>query len=194
MAKTINTSLGGLQKPVSKEVGIIFYAEAGKVEISSITASSELTEFTNAGAIHTDGITFAANSEDPEVYLDWNGNIFDSSEATQTPSINFKLLEAMGKDAAALSYDASIITAGLDNIVTKINGTKNPTNKTFVIETRVKNTISRVILPEVSFASRGDEVFGTDDLYANEVTYNILSGETGQDIIRYYRPVAGSGE
>lgn len=185
----INANAGGLQKPVEKTRGILWYVDAGEVDISTITATSALTNFTEAGAITTDGVTISAEAGDTETYLDWNGNAFDSSEATSTSSISFSLLEVLSERAAALVFDEAVITA-TDGAVTKISGTSNPSNKTFVLDTRIKNTAVRLILPVCSFAGRGDDAYANDSLYSWEVTYNILADENGLDIVRLYGDLA----
>lgn len=186
----INANAGGIQKPVEKTRGILWYAEAGSVDISTITATSDLSDdFTEAGAITTDGVTIAANAGDVETYLDWNGITFDSSDATSSPQITFALLEVLSERAAALVYNSSSITAAA-GVLSKVQGTSNPTNKTLVLDTRIKDTAVRVIFAACSFASRGDDVYANDALYANEVTYSILSDSNGIDIVRLYGSLA----
>lgn len=189
----IDTSKGGLQKPISKTTGILWYADAGDVALSAIDASSDLSTLglTEAGAVTVDGITMAANSEEPEVYLDWNGNAFDSGEAVSTPSVTFALLEVLNADAAKLVFDENSLTIdGVTGALEGITGNSNPTNKMLVIDTRIKNTRVRVILPEASFASRGDDAYANDALYSWEVTYNILVGTEGVDIERKFSEIA----
>ena len=186
----INSNAGGLQKPLEKSRGILWYADAGSVDISTITATSDLTtDFTEAGGITTDGITLTSNSEDSETYVDFNGIPFDSSEAVSTPQITFALLEVLSERAAKLVYADAAITAGAGGMVDKIRGTANPSNKTLVLDTRIKNRAVRVIFPVASFASRGDDTYATDALYFWEATYSILADENGDDIIRLFGDV-----
>lgn len=182
----INTSQGGIMKPVSSNTGILWYAEAGDVEIDAITATTDLSTIglTSGGAVTTDGVTLSENPEDPETFNDWNGITFDSSEATSSPSITFALLEVLNKAAAELVYASSAITEAGGKI-SEIEGSANPSNKTIVIDTRIKNRRIRAIYPVASFASRGDNVYANDALYSWEVTYNLLADGKGND--RYMR-------
>lgn len=190
---TINTSQGGIMKPVASNTGILWYAEAGKVDVETITATAALSTLglTSAGAITTDGITLAENPEDPETFDDWSGNTFDSSEATSSPSITFALLEVLNADAAKMVFSNSAVSSDSDGQVTEIEGSGNPSNKLIVVDTRIKNRRVRAIYPEASFASRGDNVYANDALYSWEVTYNLLTDNNGND--RYLR-VADLGE
>lgn len=187
----INAQNGGMMKPVEKSRGILWYAEAGDVATDTITADADLATIglTEAGAVTTDGVTIESNAGDTETYLDWNGVTFDSSESTSSPTVTFALLEVLGENAAALVYASSAITADEDGNVTAITGTANPTNKTLVLDTRIKNRRVRVVMPVASFSARGDDEYSNEDLYAWEVTYSILSDSQGNDIIRLFADV-----
>ena len=186
----VNTAMGGIQKPIEKSRGILWWAEAGTIDVESITSTVDLSTIglTEAGGVTTDGVTFAANAEDPETYLDWNGNTFDSGEATSAPSIAFSVLEVLNANAAKLVFAGSAIKS-TDGVVTSITGTGNPGNKLIVLDTRIKSKRVRVILPECSFASRGDDSYANDALYSWEVTYNILTGPDGFDIKRLFSDI-----
>lgn len=174
----INTSMGGIQKPVASDLGILWYAEADEdIDVESITATSNLASLglVSAGAITTDGLTLAENPTDPEVYKDWNGVTFDSTEAVSSPSITFALLEVLSEAAAKLVYANGAITATEDGELTAITGSTPPSNKFFVVDTRIKNRRVRKIYPNAAFASRGDEVVGNDGLAQWQVTYNLLA-------------------
>lgn len=185
----INTSMGGIQKPVASDLGILWYAEADEdIDVESITATSDLASLglVSAGAITTDGLTLAENPTDPEVYKDWNGVTFDSTEAVSSPSITFALLEVLSEAAAKLVYANGAITATEDGELTSITGSTPPSNKFFVVDTRIKNRRVRKIYPNAAFASRGDEVVGNDGLANWQVTYNLLA-DAENAVDRYAR-------
>lgn len=190
---TIKTSQGGIMKPVSSNTGILWYAEVGAVDVDTITATVDLATvgLTSAGAVTTDGVTLAENPTDPEVYNDWNGNAFDSSEATSNPSLSFALLEVLNADAAKLVYEDAAIKE-TDGEITEITGSGNPSNKLIVIDTRIKNRRVRAIYPAASFASRGDNVYANDALYSWGVTYNLLSDDKGNDRYQKFATIGAS--
>lgn len=190
----INTSQGGIMKPVAANTGILWFAEAGEVEVSAITAVADLETLglKSAGAITTEGVTLAENPTDPETYNDWSGNTFDSSEATSSPSISFALLEVLNPEAAKLVFNSSAIKEAGGEL-TAIEGSANPSNKLIVIDTRIKNRRIRAIYPEAAFASRGDNVYANDALYSWSVTYNLLTDSKGNDRYSLYSDLVVDG-
>ena len=178
--KKINTSNGGVFKPVAKTTGIIWWAPADSADVSTITATSDLSEaFKNAGAIHADGVTGSTDTNEGDSLFDWNGNTFASTESTSTFSLNFKLLELFREEAASLVYlDSAVKTDGSGN-VTEISGDANPSNKFLVIDMILGGKAYRVIYPNCAFSSRGDMNYANDALANWEVTYKALTGKAG---------------
>lgn len=174
---TIQLEYAGSIKPSKKLVGILYWADASaystlQTSIEDITENLEdNSSLTSAGALSTDGISFAENNEEGETLPDLNGNIVESTEGTSAPSITFQLLQD-SEGARRLVYGN--IEVGVDGLVTKEFTDENPAPKVFVLHFRKKNIVHRVIIPEASFSFRGDKTLVTDALDSQEVTYNIV--------------------
>lgn len=182
--QNINTDNGGLAKPVDKRVGILWYGTPDQEDLDAVTATSDLSaKFTNAGAITTDGVTVASDAKDPETYKDFNGNTFDSADATATDKITLSVLEMLRPAAMKLVYADAAITAnaGGDKIK-KISGDANPSDKCFIIDYKIKGTRVREIYRHVTFAKRGDKKLVNDALISREVTYTVLTGKNGNAV------------
>lgn len=178
---TVQTQYGGIAKAVEKTISILYFCETSaytgetKTNVEANTSNlSTVTGLTPAGAIHVDGLTIAENAEEGESYPDWSGNVFDFSEGTSSPTINFKLLEVLNANAAKLVFKNVTAVTGDDEELESINGFDNPTDKTLVIDTRIKNKVMRIVLPSNTFQSRGDIALLNDDLANFEVTYGVV--------------------
>lgn len=176
---TVNTNLGGISKAVEKTISILYFTEAAaysgstKTDVEANTKKlSEITGLTSAGGIHVDGLTIAENAEEGESFPDWAGNIFDFSEGSSSPTINFKLLEVLNANAAKLVFK-NVTSSGEGNELSKVNGFDSPTDKALIIDTRIKNKVMRIVLPACTFQSRGDIALVNDDLTNFEITYGI---------------------
>lgn len=175
---SINTKWGGLAKPIKKKQAILYYAEASdyetlNTELDTTEDVSSITGLTSAGAITTDGMTIAANADEPETYQDFNGNVFDSQEATSSPQLSFALLEYLSTNAAKLVFKN--VQGNEDEEFEEISDLTPPTPKLLVLEFRVKGKKVRIICPECSFATREDEEISNDELISYGVTYNLLA-------------------
>lgn len=179
---TVQTQYGGISKAVEKTISILYFCEtssySGATKTSVETNDSSLSDIeglTPAGAIHVDGLTIAENAEEGESYPDWSGNIFDFSEGSSSPTINFKLLEVLNANTAKLVFkNVTASVGGEGDELESINGFDNPTDKTLVIDTRIKNKVMRIVLPSNTFQSRGDIALLNDDLTSFEVTYGVV--------------------
>lgn len=173
---TIKLEYAGSIKPTKKLVGILYWADASKystlkTSIEDISTNLEdNAALTSAGALSTEGISFAENTEEGETLPDLNGNIVESTEGTSAPSITFQLLQD-SEGARRLVYGN--IEVDVSGLVTKEYTDENPSPKVLVLHFRKKNVVHRVIIPEATFSSRGDKTLVTDALDAQEVTYNI---------------------
>lgn len=189
MAK--NPALAGIQKNISQNIGVVWWAEAGSVDLSTITGEESYDEletlgFTDAGSISTDAFTIAENVEEGETLVDEGGLPIDNTESVSTPSINYALLEMPSTNASPLVYNDSIIEVDGSGNVVSITGQNPPSNKALLLITRVKNTKHVIGLPNAAFLSRGDYQYATGELNSQEVTYSILADEHGEPIYRKY--------
>lgn len=185
---TINTANGGLRKAKSKNLSILWYTEdisaydtikgliAGEAGEQSYPASVFDDILTSAGAISVDGITLASGSgaSDPEALTDWNGNIFDYNDSTDTAgsgTLDFTLLELSTADAMKIAY--SEVNTGTNGDITYYGGEGNPVDRVFVIETRIKNKLHFTLIPEAKFNTLGDITYANDELASINVTYSL---------------------
>lgn len=179
MAININNS--GLMKSRSQSVGWLSAGPAN-TDLSSVTdATAELpAAIKDIGSIEIDSIVFAENFEEGEVFLDQNGNVIDSADGTSKPTISFKMPEILSEIASKMVYDDAIVTDNGEGVITEIDGSEAPSNKCIIMNTRIKGKNYRLILANCSFASRGDQTFGSGAPAVYEVVYNVLTPTVGK--------------
>lgn len=177
---TINTSMGGLNRPINKSVSMLWYttglALPETFPLKGTYTDPKTAGLNSAGAISVDGIVVSpGDSKDPEALPDWAGNVFDyaEGEAGGDGSVSFSLLEVLNASAMKLAY--SNVESDEDGGVSYYGGATNPVDTNFWIETRIKSKRHCTLLKGVKFQTRGEETIANDELAAVEVTYTLTS-------------------
>lgn len=186
----INLNQAGYYKARNSAVGILWAADSGEVDVSTITdASTALpSAFYDCGSVSPEGFTISENVSEGDPAYDFAGNVVEVSEATAAPTITFTPFQTFSENTVKILYgeDAYSETDG----IVKISGSSTPKNKTLVLDLVIKNYNVRFIYPEASFASLGDQTITADEIAAQEVTYNILTPTGSDAVIRIYEPRA----
>lgn len=188
---TINLNQAGIYKARNAAVGILWAAESSEFNAADITdASTPLPAyFWDCGAVSQEGVSISENATEGDAQYDFAGNVVEVSEATAAPTISFKPLEAFSENTLKLLYSEDAVS--VDGDLTIISGTANPTNKTIVIDLKLKNNNVRIVWPETSLASRGDESITSTDLAGQEITYNVLTpGDGLNSVYRYSEKIS----
>lgn len=185
----INLNQAGYFKSRKKAVGILWAADSTEFKIADITdATTPLPSyFWDCGSVSQDGITISENTEEGDAAYDYSGNVVEVSEATSAPSVTFTPLQQFDKDTLKVIYNQAAIKVEESGLVT-ISGDSAPSNKTLVLDLALKNNNVRILWPETSFASRGDQSITPDELASQEITYNVLTPTGAENVYRFSQP------
>lgn len=188
---TINSTKGGLYKPKSKNISILYYSSIKPVISTEIYQSPEELGMTSAGAVSVSGIdinkentdTASSNSSDNSNSLkDSVGNIFqyleeentstpqDDSDSVSIGEVSFELLEVLNVDTLKVAYSYVLDTG--NGIRYSSAPDSKPNINWFVIETVVKGkNILRLL--SVEFSRVENYTISNDELAGIPVVYKI---------------------
>lgn len=173
----INTAHGGYQKPIAKSEGVLYFTDFGDVDLSEVDGDTDLSALALKNVtVSTEGIRIPVSTSEGDQWVDLNGNVFDATDPVSTKTIEFEIMEVLKAEAAELwTHSSNITTHATDGTWTRITPGGNPTNKGFIIDTRIKNKGVRQVILEASFASGGESTISATEGATEPIVYNVLT-------------------